>query len=283
MSILVADARLVYHLGYKKLINAKDTTPRGENASASRGFTLAMRPHPFPHFKFSILHSQFCIPLGVILHKTDFKLCRPMLIIPIFPLDLVVLPGEPVPLHIFEPRYKQMLADCAPAAGERSYQPFGILYAQKNKLNEIGCAVIVDEILHKYPQGELDIMTYGYQSFKLLEAYHEKAYLTGLIEWIAEPEEVIDTPEREAVLTLYEQFLNLVEVYDSTLDPQTTQLSYEIAYRVNLEKQPKLRLLETFSENERLKLLRDYLEEAVPQIEQAKEFKRIVRSNGYFA
>jgi ATP-dependent Lon protease len=203
--------------------------------------------------------------------------------IPIFPLNIVVLPGEPVPLHIFEPRYKQLIADCAPLRGEKQYQPFGITYSNKNKLNEIGCTVLVDEILHKYPEGGLDIMTYGQRRYRLLDTLREQPYLTGLIEWVDEPEEKLEAENREAVLDLYNQFLSVVEVQDSTLDTRTSQLSYEIAYRINLEKVPKLELLETSGENARLKLLLSYLEEAVPEIEQAKEFRRIVRSNGYFA
>lgn len=203
--------------------------------------------------------------------------------IPIFPLNIVVLPGEPVPLHIFEPRYKQLISDCAPLPGERSYQPFGITFSQKNKINDVGCTVLVDEILHKYPEGELDIMTYGQQRFRLLETYRDKVYLTGEVEWIDEDEEEVENEDRDVVLELYEQFLQVVEVHDLTLDARSTHLSYEIAYRVNLEKNPKLQLLETDGESARLKLLRGYLEAAVPQIEKAKEFRRIVRGNGYFA
>ncbi len=203
--------------------------------------------------------------------------------IPIFPLNVVVLPGEPVPLHIFEERYKQLIADCAPLEGERQYQPFGISFSKKNLLNNIGCTVLVDEILHKYPEGELDIMTYGQKRYRLLETVQEQPYLTGLVEWLVEPEEEPDQEGRAAVLALYEQFLEIVEVHDSTLDARASQLSYEIAYRINLEKAPKLELLETIGENARLKLLQNYLEQAVPEIEQAKEFRRIVRSNGYFA
>lgn len=202
--------------------------------------------------------------------------------IPIFPLNIVVLPGEPVPLHIFEPRYKQLITDCAPLPGDKQFQPFGISYSKKNKLNDIGCAVLVDEILHKYPAGELDIMTYGHMRYRLIETYRDQAYMTGMVEWLLEPEEEIDSEIRDAVLGLYQQFLQAVEVHDMTLDARSSHLSYEIAYRVNLEKQPKLQLLETDGENNRLRLLLGYLEEAVPQIEKAKEFRRIVKGNGYF-
>lgn len=205
------------------------------------------------------------------------------ILIPIFPLDLIVLPGEPVPLHIFEPRYKQLLADCAPTEGQKQYQPFGIVYAQKTKLNEIGCTVVVDEILHKYPQGELDIMSFGSKRFRLLESHRDKVYLTGLIEWIEDQAEPLETQQRQRVLQLYEQFLTLVDVEDHTIDRKKEKLSFEIAYRIHPEKPYKLKLLQSLSESERLQILQDYLEESIPQIEQAKEFKRVVRSNGYFA
>ncbi len=205
------------------------------------------------------------------------------IIIPIFPLDLIVLPGEPVPLHIFEPRYKQLLTDCAPTIGSKHYQPFGMVYSKSTKLNEIGCTVVVDEILHKYPQGELDIMSFGSKRFRLLESYRDKVYLTGLIEWVEDQEESVSVQQRQQVLDLYEKFLTLVDVEDHTIDRKKEKLSFEIAYRIHPEKPYKLELLEALSESERLRILQKYLEESIPQIEQAKEFKRVVRSNGYFA
>lgn len=205
------------------------------------------------------------------------------LTIPIFPLNIVVLPGEPVPLHIFEPRYKQLISDCAPLPGDRQYQPFGVSFSQKNQLSEVGCTVVVDEILHKYPEGELDIMTFGQQRYRLREVLRDRAYMTAEIEWFSEPDEPIEAEVQSEVMALYEQFLEVIEVNDMTLDARSSHLSYEIAYRVNLEKAPKLQLLETPGENARLQLLRGYLEAAVPQIEKAKAFRRIVRGNGYFA
>ncbi|MBF2053272.1 MAG: LON peptidase substrate-binding domain-containing protein [Candidatus Sericytochromatia bacterium] len=203
--------------------------------------------------------------------------------VPIFPLDLVVVPGEPVPLHIFEPRYQQLIADCAPAEGDQHYQPFGINYARKTQLHNIGCTVLVDEILHKYPNGEMDIMTYGHRRYRLLDTREEKPYLLGEVEWIVEEPVSPDGVLRSAVLELYDKFLAAVEVDDHTLDRSSEQLSFEIAYRVNLEKLPKLELLEAEHENERLELLHIYLCKTVPEIEKARSFQRRIRSNGYFA
>lgn len=207
-----------------------------------------------------------------------------MLTLPIFPLDLVVFPGEPIPLHIFESRYKQLIADCAPTEGERQYAPFGIVYQGENTENNLGCSVIVDEILHKYPGGELDIMTYGQKRFRCLEVQHEnRPYLKTEISWVEDLDPEADSELRQSVLTLYDSFLKVVDVDDLTLERDTEQLSFEIAYRVNMEKELRLELLKSLSENERLEIVKVYLEETVPQIAQAKEFKRRVRSNGYFA
>lgn len=197
----------------------------------------------------------------------------------------MVLPGEPVPLHIFEPRYRQLVADSKPSADSEMYRPFGLPYSRQDKLNDIGCSVVIDEILHEYPSGELDIMGYGHQRFRLLELVDDSTapYLEGRVEWLLEPESAVDPELREEVLALYGQFLRAVDVEDSSLDRDAAQLSFEIAYRVNLEKRPKLELLESESEARRLLMMRDYLKDAVPNIVEAKEFRRRVRSNGYFA
>ena len=203
--------------------------------------------------------------------------------LPIFPLNLVVLPGEPVPLHIFESRYKQLLADCAPLEGQQLYQPFGINYSQNKKLNEIGCSVLVNEIRHKYPNGELDIMTYGQKRYRLLNTHQQSVYLTGEVEWIEEEAQDVDTQLRADTLDLYQRFLRVIEVEDPTLNPSTEQISFEIAYRINLEKDIKLKLLQSESENERLEQMITYLELAIPEVTEAKMFRAKIRANGYFA
>ena len=203
--------------------------------------------------------------------------------LPIFPLDLLVFPGEPVPLHIFEPRYKQLLTDCAPAAGERQYSPFGIVFQGEEGLKDMGCSVVVDEILHKYPGGELDIMTYGQKRFRCLEIQQEElAYLHAEVVWIEDSEPESAPGLRKEVLELYDDFLRVVEVEDLTLERDTEQLLFEIAYRVNMEKEFRIDLMQSLKENERLELVLAYLSETVPQIVKVKEFKRRVRSNGYF-
>lgn len=208
--------------------------------------------------------------------------------IPIFPLNMVVLPGEPIPLHIFEQRYQRLIKDCEPAQSNLAYKPFGIQYSREKQVNEIGCSVIVNEILRRYPDGRLDIMSYGKQRYRLLKTNpSESSYLTGEIEWLDDhdPDEKIKPELLKQVLAAYKRFLTLVDKDDVSLDlpVQEERLSFTLAYRINLAKAPRLELLDTQSEVERLELMLTYFEHNIPRLQKTREFKRRVRSNGYFS
>lgn len=207
--------------------------------------------------------------------------------LPIFPLNLVILPGEPVPLHIFEARYQKLIADIAPTSPEQAYRPFGIQYSRRQQMNEIGCTVVVKEILHRYPDGRLDILAYGHRRYRLFEthAQHENDYLMGSIEWLDDTaQEEVPAELSQQVLKHYRRFLSIVNKEDESLPASDEALlSFTLAYRINLETAPRLELLDTESEVERLELLLTYLEHAIPKLQQTREFRRRVRSNGYFA
>ncbi|PIQ23967.1 hypothetical protein COW36_05465 [bacterium (Candidatus Blackallbacteria) CG17_big_fil_post_rev_8_21_14_2_50_48_46] len=205
------------------------------------------------------------------------------ILIPIFPLGIVPLPGEPVPLHIFEPRYKQMIADCAPVAGSNQYLPIGINFAHPQKLHETGCTVIVHQILHKYADGQLDIMTQGSQRFHVLELDHSRSYLQAKIRYFEDlnPSEIPDPDLKTKLLENYQTFLSLIGS-DAEWSLDTDAISFQLAALLSLETEIKLELLESRSENERLERLCNYFKELLPRLEKAKEFQRRVRSNGHF-
>jgi len=92
--------------------------------------------------------------------------------IPLFPLDIVLFPGQAVPLHIFEPRYRQMTRHCID-----TQSPFGIVYADKEKLAQTGCSAMIVKILKEYEDGRSDILTAGQSAFRLLRTHEEKPYL----------------------------------------------------------------------------------------------------------
>lgn len=203
--------------------------------------------------------------------------------IPLFPLALVPLPGEPVPLHIFEPRYKQLVADSAPSPGHQEYRPFGIQYSHQNKLHPFGCTVVIHQILHKYPDGRLDIMTLGQQRYELLEVFDERAYLMGRVRFFDDPESerMPDPLILKQILAICEKFL---EQMGSRVRLHITapQPSFELAVLLNPEIETRLQLLETRSENQRLEILRKYLDTLSDHLEKLQAFQRRVRSNGHF-
>ncbi|MGH6631423.1 MAG: LON peptidase substrate-binding domain-containing protein, partial [Burkholderiales bacterium] len=106
------------------------------------------------------------------------------LLFPLFPLDIVLLPEEPLPLHIFEDRYKLMIGECleAKAAGS-SKQEFGIVFAKEQKIHTVGCAARIVNVTRKYDDGRLDIFTVGTRRFEILYTNEEKAYLRGGVDF----------------------------------------------------------------------------------------------------
>ena len=113
-----------------------------------------------------------------------------MELIPLFPLSIVVFPGQHVPLHIFEDRYKEMIADCeAPPDGESS--PFGISLAtnEGRKMESIGCTVVVEGIGPKYPDGSFAIVGQGRRRYLTRETYGDRAYATARVEYFDDVEE----------------------------------------------------------------------------------------------
>ena len=93
-------------------------------------------------------------------------------LIPLFPLDLVLFPGTPLPLHIFEPRYKEMIAECMAQNRE-----FGVVRAVEQRLAEVGCTAEIVTVVKEYPDGRLDLVTEGRQRFELLAVNEERSFL----------------------------------------------------------------------------------------------------------
>ena len=198
-------------------------------------------------------------------------------LLPIFPLGLAPLPGEAVPLHIFEPRYQQLIRDCA-TAGE--FLPFGIHTLERGQLHGTGCTVVIEAVLHTYPDGQLDLITRARQRYRLLETVSgDKPYRQARVEWLVDQEPDSDAGLRQRVLALGQRWLALRGQH---LDTAAAQLSFQLAPLLDFELSDRVRLREMRSENERLEMLCDYLSEQVPRLEEKREFQRRVRSNGHF-
>lgn len=205
-------------------------------------------------------------------------------IIPLFPLPLVVCPDEQLPLHIFEERYKEMVAFCRAGDDRGMPIPFGVSLAYNNKLYNIGCAVRLEETVNEYEDGRLDIITLGETRYKMGEVIRDKSYLQASVIYFDDDDtEPVDMALRQKALTLH---LKLVELVKGKTDVEgyepTERASFRIAHSAGLDVMQKQRLLEMTSENERLKEIVAHFERVIPDIERTEEIKRRVLSNGHF-
>jgi Lon protease-like protein len=194
---------------------------------------------------------------------------------PLFPLGIVALPTETVPLHIFEARYRKMIEHCLADGRE-----FGILWLSDEELKQTGCACEVEQVLERMEDGRLNILTRGTRPFVLLERQDELPYPAGEV---AFPEDAEEQPDEDAGSSARELYAELVlEATDKELGE--TELAAMDAYRmaatVEFEPEAKQELLELRSENARLRLLATLLEAALERLELLERAQVRAQSNG---
>jgi Lon protease-like protein len=193
----------------------------------------------------------------------------------LFPLGMVLLPSERVPLHIFEPRYRELIGECLEEDRE-----FGLVLADEDGLREVGTRAVVAEVLDRFDDGRLNVLVEGRDRFRLVALTSGRSFQTGEVEPVDdEPEE----PPREEVERAVEQLRRVAELAGADvgeLDPVETT-SFELAARVEFEPELKQRLLELRSEPARLRQLTDLLERAARAIEAQQELNRVAQANGH--
>lgn len=197
---------------------------------------------------------------------------------PLFPLGLVLYPGEQTPLHIFEPRYKEMVGRCM-----EQDEPFGIVLFEEDEMADVGCTARIVRIVEQYEDGRMDIVVEGEQRFRILDLYENESYLTVDGETIDEPEE---TPQRNLQQRLITQHMRLLELAGRTVRPSLYQdvdtLSYVIAPNAGLSSEQKQDVLEILTENKRVAYLVDHLEALIPRVRKMEDLRRRIQSNGHF-
>ncbi|MSO42365.1 MAG: peptidase S16 [Solirubrobacterales bacterium] len=196
--------------------------------------------------------------------------------LPIFELPLVLLPGERIPLHIFEERYKRMIG-----VSLEQDQPFGVVFRDDDGARSIGCAARVEEVLEQFDDGRMNIVVTGEERFRVLDRFDSNDFPQGEVEWIAEEE--AEAGDIDAAASAREAFAELAE--RATGDrPSDEELegssSYEIAARVELPADTKQRLLEMRDEDERMTLLANALRAVEKALDRAEEVAEHARGNG---
>jgi Lon protease-like protein len=198
-------------------------------------------------------------------------------LIPLFPLRVVVFPRTPLPLHIFEERYKQMTGDAI-----RDHSDIGIVLAKEEGIVNAGCTVRIEKLLHTYPDGRMDLLTRGQDRFEILDLNQEKSYLQATVQFF-DDDDIAATPAdlRDRALANYNALRELTSADDQGManlnDPQ---LSFQLAQIL-----PDLDFLHALqrdrSETGRLKQLNQYLEQYIPRQRTIERVKAVAPTNGF--
>ena len=197
---------------------------------------------------------------------------------PLFPLGIVLLPGEAVPLHIFEPRYRQMIGECLEEQSE-----FGIVWLSDEGLKDIGCAAGITEVLERMPDGRMNVLVEGTRVFRLDRRIDDMTYPAGDVEVLGDDAGEADS---ELLANAREGYARIVERVTESR-PSDEDLAaldaYGMAATIEIELAAKQQLLELRSEEERLGLLLKVFQEAMRRLDYVEEAGSRARSNGHIA
>jgi uncharacterized protein len=199
--------------------------------------------------------------------------------IPIFPLGIVVYPGEDLNLHIFEPRYKQLINECYAAK-----KPFGIPTVIDNKMQDYGSMVEISELSKVYDNGEMDIKTKGVRVFRILEVIKElpdKLYSGAIVNYPDNQEKGIPEIMRK-IMTSIRELHQLLKVNKDFKKPDSAINVYELAHHVGLSLEEEYELLNLLDERQRQEYLKRHLAKVIPMLTGMELLKEKIKLNGHF-
>jgi uncharacterized protein len=199
--------------------------------------------------------------------------------IPIFPLGIVVYPGENLNLHIFEPRYKQLIEEC-----HKGKKPFGIPAVIDNKLQDYGTLIQIREISKVYDNGEMDIKTEGERVFRILEVIKEvpdKLYSGAIVNYPETYEQ--GNPEiMRRVMNSIRELHRLLNVRKEFNKEDGTIKTFDVAHHIGLSLQEEYELLHLLDERQRQEYLKRHLTRVIPLVAEMESLKEKIKLNGHF-
>ena len=194
----------------------------------------------------------------------------------LFPLGLVLLPTEQVPLHIFEPRYRELITECVDAD-----EPFGLVYADEAGVRQVGTLATVVEVTDRFEDGRLNVVVEGGERFRLVGLTEGRSFQTGTIEPLADSDDPAPKEDVERAVALFGRLVELtgadVELPVEELEPP----SYAIGSRFELAVELKLELLEETSERVRLRRVCEILETVATAVTRQREIAERASTNGH--
>lgn len=197
-------------------------------------------------------------------------------LLPLFPLDVVLLPGTPLPLHIFEPRYKEMIGECL-----TNEAPFGVIRALEGGIAEVGCTAEIMTVTKKYSDGRLDLIAEGRKRFEVLELNEERSFLQAEVLLIPDEPADVQPAERDRAIQLHLEILSMAGAVQDLSTADQTQLSFYLAGSLPLDLDFKQKLLAIRSEGQRIREVAGYLEGILPRLQHAARAKEKAGGNGH--
>ena len=199
--------------------------------------------------------------------------------IPIFPLSVIVYPGEDLNLHIFEPRYKQLISECI-----TSKKPFGIPVVISNNMNELGTVMDITEVTKTYDNGEIDIKTRGQKIFRILEVIKEipdKLYSGAIVNYPKNIESGNRLLMQKVIKTLMELH-KLLKIENKFKKPEDELWSYDVAHHAGLSLDEEYKIIGLFNELQRQEYLKRHLAKVLPVVAEMETLKEKIKLNGHF-
>jgi ATP-dependent Lon protease len=193
----------------------------------------------------------------------------------LFPLNLVLVPGEQAPLHIFEPRYRELIGECLDSGRD-----FGLLLEDDEGLREVGTRCSVVEVLDRFPDGRLNVVVEARARFQLLELTAGRAFRTAEVEELPDESDLPSEDEIEECLAAYARVVAAAEADLDDLDLDADSIAYQIASRIDFGTEVKQGLLELRSERDRVVRLAPMLSQAADAVERDREIRARAGGNG---
>jgi len=197
-------------------------------------------------------------------------------LLPLFPLDVVLLPGTPLPLHIFEPRYKEMISECLDQK-----KLFGVVRAKEEGVAEIGCTAEIITVAKKYPDGRLDIVTEGRDRFEIMQVSQERSFLQAEVLYLQDEPGKANAEEVAQAVKLRGEILQLSGADAAEPEEGAARLSFNLVGTLPLDLDFKQTLLGMKSEAERMQAIISYFEAVLPNLRRTGQVRRRAGGNGH--
>jgi Lon protease-like protein len=197
-------------------------------------------------------------------------------LLPLFPLDVVLLPGIALPLHIFEPRYKEMIGEC-----RANNAPFGVVRALEDGVAEVGCTAEIVSVTKEYPDGRLDLVAEGRNRFEVLELNRQRSFLQAEVLLVRDEPGTPSPEDTSRAIQFHLEILSLAGALQDLSAADQSVLSFCLAGSLPLDLDFKQKLLGMRSEGERIQAVAAYLESILPNLRRSARAREKAGGNGH--